>query len=93
MVFFFFLNFNRPYCEQTVKILIRRHIVRRLIRDYTVNQCPIKRTVGLNGLKYAIFLTNSILYKNIDVRCFNSFNKRALLNCKIDYTSYVKSRH
>ena len=36
---------------QTGYTLIRRRVLRRLIRVYTVCQCPIYGTLGLNGLK------------------------------------------
>ena len=52
MVFFIFLsNSYRPFCEQTVEIMIRRRRTRRLIWVCTVCLCPTKRTLGLYGLK------------------------------------------
>ena len=35
---------------QTVQTLIRRRVTQRLIWVYTVCQCPIYVTLGLNGL-------------------------------------------
>ena len=36
---------------QTVWTLIRRRVLRRLIRVYTVGLCPCYWTLGINGLK------------------------------------------
>ena len=36
---------------QTVETLIRRRVLRRLIWDCTVCQCPFYETLGVNGLK------------------------------------------
>ena len=47
-------NFNQilksTICKQTVQNLIRHRILQRLIWFFTVCRCPIKRTLGLNGL-------------------------------------------
>ena len=48
--FHFYLNSNRIFCKQSVENLIRRRGLRRLIWFCTVCQCPIKRTLGFNGL-------------------------------------------
>ena len=42
--------FNRMLCKQTVKTLIRRRVLRRLIWVGTVCLCPTKKTLGLYGL-------------------------------------------
>ena len=47
--FSFFPNFNRICCKQTMKILIRRCRLQRLIRISTVCICSIKRTLGDMG--------------------------------------------
>ena len=39
---------------QTVKTLIRRRLMRRLIWVYTVCQCPFSGTLGINGLTYKV---------------------------------------
>ena len=44
---FFFSNFNRTFCEQSVKIVIRCCILWRLIWVCTVCLCPTKRMPGL----------------------------------------------
>ena len=49
--FSFLFIFKRNLCKQTVENLSRRRVLRRLIRFCTVCQCPIKKTLGLNGLK------------------------------------------
>ena len=49
--FHFYSHFNRIFCMQTVKTLIRRHVLWRLIWVCTVCLCPTKRTLGLYGLK------------------------------------------
>ena len=48
-IFHFHSNFNRTFCKQTVRTLIKR-IVRRLIWYCTVCLCPTKKTLGLYGL-------------------------------------------
>ena len=45
--FQFYSNLNRMFCKQTVKNLIRRHVLWRLIWFCTVCRCPIKWTIGL----------------------------------------------
>ena len=55
VVFFIFIPFNRAFCKQILKILIRRLALRRLIWTCTVYRCPIKRTPGLNGLREQIY--------------------------------------
>ena len=52
---FFFLNisnFNRTFCKQNVKILIRHCIMQCLMWICTVCICPTKRWLSLYGLKY-----------------------------------------
>ena len=44
-------NFVRTFSKQTVEILIRRRVLRRLIWVCTVCLCPTKRTLVLYGLK------------------------------------------
>ena len=48
---YFFPNINRTFCNQTVKILISCRMMWPLILVCTVCQCPIKRMLGLYGLK------------------------------------------
>ena len=43
--------FCRTFCQQTVKTLIRRHVLWRLIWVCIVCLCPISMTLGVNGLK------------------------------------------
>ena len=57
--FHFFPNFNKPFCKQTVKILIRHCIIRCLIWICTVCLCPIKRMPGLYGLKHLYIARSS----------------------------------
>ena len=48
---------------QTVQILIRRRVLRRLIWVYIVCQCPFYGMLGLNGLnsKFAVYIIQSAL--------------------------------
>ena len=55
--FSFYSNFKGNFCKQTVKILIRRHILQCLIWFCTVCRCPTKRTLGLYGLTFIMVLT------------------------------------
>ena len=48
-IFHFYSNFNRTFCKQTVETLIR-HCYTASDQFCTVCRCPIKRTLGLNGL-------------------------------------------
>ena len=48
----FYLNFNRTFCKQTVKTMIRLHRMWCLVLVCAVHQCPTKRMLGLYGLKY-----------------------------------------
>ena len=50
LVVYFFTNFNRTHCQQTVKISIRRRDMRRLIWVFTVCLCSIKRALSVFGL-------------------------------------------
>ena len=50
--FSFLIKFDRIFCKQKAKSLIRRRVLRRLIWFCTVCLCPIKRTLGLYGLMY-----------------------------------------
>ena len=50
--FHFHSILNRYSCQQTVKTLIRRRVLRRLIWVCTVCLCPKNGTLGLYGLKY-----------------------------------------
>ena len=52
-IFYFYSNFKRNFCKQTVKNLIRCRVLRRLIWFCTVCLCPTKRTLGLYGLTSA----------------------------------------
>ena len=49
-IFIFSPNLDRVFCKQTVKTLIRRHVLWRLIWVCNVSLCPTKRTLGLYGL-------------------------------------------
>ena len=51
VIFHFYSNSNRTFCEQTVEVLIRRRVLRRLIWICTVCLCPTKGTLSLYGLK------------------------------------------
>ena len=53
-----FSPFNRIFCKQTVKILIRHRIMRCLIWVCTVCLCPIKRNLGLYG--FMVLFKNTI---------------------------------
>ena len=69
MVFFIFIqNFNRTFCKQAVKTLIRRHVVWRLIWVFTVCLCPTKRTLGLYGLTI-ILLRKGDLVTLVNIYC------------------------
>ena len=46
-IFLFYSNFDRTFYKQTVEILIKRRVSRRLIWVCTVCLCPSKRTLGL----------------------------------------------
>ena len=59
-------NFNRTFCRQTVKNLIRRHILRRLIWFCTVCRCPTKRVLGLYGLIKLLYLYFNMYIKPIE---------------------------
>ena len=48
--FYFYPNFKRNFCRQTVENLIRHCILRRLIWFCNVCRCPTKRVLGLYGL-------------------------------------------
>ena len=48
--FSFFPNFNKRFCKQTVKFLIRHRIMRCLIWICPVSLCPQKRTLRLYNL-------------------------------------------
>ena len=50
-IFSCLFNFDKKFCSQKVETLIRRRILRRLILVCTVCLCPIKKTLGLYGLK------------------------------------------
>ena len=50
-IFHFYSNLDRTICKQTVESLIRRRVLRRLFLVCTVCQRPIKRTLGLYGLR------------------------------------------
>ena len=60
-IFHFYYYFNKTFCKQTVKILIRHRIMRCLIWVCTVCLCPIKRTLGIYGLKQCVLLVFIIL--------------------------------
>ena len=47
VIFHFYSDFNRTLCKQTVKTLIRRRVLWRLILDCTVCRCPTKRSLFL----------------------------------------------
>ena len=49
-VVYFYSNFNRTFCKQTVETLIRCRILQHLIWVFTVCLCPTKRMLGLYGL-------------------------------------------
>ena len=49
--FSFYSNFNRTFCKQTVEILIRPHVLWRLVWVYIVCLRPTKRTLGFYGSK------------------------------------------
>ena len=51
VLFHFYSISNRYFCKQTVKTLIRRRVLRRLIWVCTVCLCPKNGTLGLYGLK------------------------------------------
>ena len=52
VVFFIFIQIlKRALCKKTVEALIRRGILWHLIWVCTVCLCPIKRTLGLYGLR------------------------------------------
>ena len=48
-VFYFYSNLYRLFCKQIVEILIRRHVLWRLIWVCTVCLCPTNRMQGLYG--------------------------------------------
>ena len=52
--FQFYSNLNRTICKQTMKTLIRRGILWRLILVCTVCLCSTKRTLDLYGLRLRI---------------------------------------
>ena len=54
VLFHFYSVSNRYSCKQTVKTLIRRRVLRRLIWVCTVCLCPKNEMVGLYGLKAII---------------------------------------
>ena len=61
-IFHFYSNFNKILCKQTVKTLIRRHIL-CLIWVCTVCICPTKRTLGLYGLIKSDKLEDKLTFK------------------------------
>ena len=64
-IFHFFPTDSIKLCKQILKILIRRRTM-RLMRFCTICRCPIKRTIGLNGLKCFLiyFLLLSSIFAN-----------------------------
>ena len=65
-VFHFFPNFNRTFCKQTVKILIRHRIMQCLIWVCTVCLCLLKRTLGL----YRVKITYYVIVQKFPMRIF-----------------------
>ena len=51
-IFHFHSNFNKTFCKQTVKTLIRRRVLRRVVRVCTICLRPTKWTLGLYGLTW-----------------------------------------
>ena len=63
--FLSFSYFNKTICKQTMKILIRRRMMRRLIWVCTICLCHIKRTLGLYGLTHLLTtFANSLDLRN-----------------------------
>ena len=69
LLFHLCLIFNRNSCKQTVKTLIRRRVLRRLIWVCTVCLCPKNGALGLYGLS-----TSNASY--------NAYFARILMNSK-----------
>ena len=46
-IFHFYSSFNRTFCKQIVKTLIRRRVLWRLVWICAVYLCPTKRKLGL----------------------------------------------
>ena len=57
--FHFYSISNRNSCKRTLKTLIRRRVLQRLIWVCTVCLCPKKGTLGLNGLIHQSFVTTA----------------------------------
>ena len=55
-IFHFYSNFKCNFCKQTVKNLIRRGILQRLIWFCTVYRCPTEWMLALHGLIKIILL-------------------------------------
>ena len=55
-IFHFYSKFKRNFCKQTVKNLIRRRILRRLIWFCTVCWCPAKKDSRLKWVNITVFL-------------------------------------
>ena len=79
----FFPNFKRIYCMQTVNILIRRRMMRRLIWVCTICTRPIKRTLSrikLNSLKMrehrCLNCNNSLLQNSTTLICTKALSCR-----------------
>ena len=58
VLFHFYFIFDRNSCQQTVKTLIRRRVLRRLILVYTVCLCPKKWDAMLIRVKLGYFLNS-----------------------------------
>ena len=77
VLFHFYSISNRYSCQQTVKTLIRRRVLRRLIWVCTVCLCPKNRTLGLYGLKQCVLefrfnlLATEVLLMSTHNVCFN----------------------
>ena len=91
--FIFYSNFKRNICKQTVKNLIRRSVLRRLIWFCAVGRCPTQRTLGLYG-----FLTELrkrgkrrgllIIYLNFALSLINSIIQEQ--NVSFFLSHYIK---
>ena len=72
---FHLLPFNRTFCKQTVKIVIRH----RIFWVCTVCPCPIKRPLGLYGLNKRLGISDACEAW----RAFDRFFAASLINLMI----------
>ena len=103
VLFHFYSISNRNSCKQTVKTLIRRRDLRRLIWVCTVCLCPKDRTLGLYGLSERTHILTDgscimIYYSKVQSRntisCHNSHPPIHLyMRTREDNSFHKASRH